>query len=270
MLTKHEVPVLYFDGQYLDTLWDNHDHVVNWLQKYFSWKVIRKEDWKVDPACREGKMTQLDFGTWVISYLTDERLPHHYADRNVESNIRLCFRVNDLDEIHRRLSDDGVRVSNLYLGPKTHYFDVWIADEGIRLTMQEDRSVQPGEVAPSWIRIGVSRLKESMDWYQTHMGMKLLEHDSERKYAIMSLKLNHSDLDSLWVLEQSSLENKGKVDGQVQPICWIQDREELFKYHQYLNDNGIETSKIGGFLTKGLVSFHFYDQDGNRLNISSM
>lgn len=270
MVTNREVPALYFDGQYVDTLWENHDQVINWLEKYFSWQVIRKENWKVDPACRDGKMTQMNFGTWLISYLSDARLPHHYADRNVESNIRLCFRVHQLQDIHRRLSDDGGRVSSLYQGPKTNYFDVWITAEEIRLTLQEDHSVQPGKVAPSWIRVGVSRLDDAISWYEQHMGMKLNERDAEGRYAIMSLRLNHSEGDSLWVLEQTIAEPMGNVDGQVQPICWVQDREQFFKYHQYLQNNGIETSEIGGFLTKGLVGFHFYDQDGNRMNISSM
>ncbi|QMV44694.1 hypothetical protein [Cohnella cholangitidis] len=61
-----------------------------------------------------------------------------------------------------------------------------------------------------------------------------------------------------------------KVDGQVRLICWVKLREHFFNYNQYLKNSGIVTSDIGGFLTRGMVSFHFYDPDGNRLNISSM
>lgn len=124
---------------------------------------------------------------------------------------------------------------------------------------------------PSWIRVGINNLEESVKWYEENMGLKVVEYDNKNQFVIMSLKLNHSEEDSLWVIEQKPEGTyTGKVDGQVQPSCCIKDREDFFKYHQYLIDRGVETSEIGGFLTKGMVSFHFYDIDGNRLNVSSM
>ncbi|RKP57966.1 VOC family protein [Cohnella endophytica] len=272
MTPNSSVPTLFFDGQFIDVLWDNHENLVRWFEKYFTWKVIRQEDWKVDPRCLEGKMTQMNYGTWLVSYLTNSRLPHHYAERGtVESNIRLCFRINELGEIHKTLSDDGVRVSPIYDGPVTKYFDIWATPEGIRLTLQEDLSVPSAELFPSWIRVGVKNLDDSIMWYEQHMGMKLVERDKSNKFVIMTLKLNHSEEDSLWCIEQKPIETfTGKVDGQIQPVCWINSRDDFFKYHQYLIDSGIETSEIGGFVTRGMVSFHFYDPDGNRFNISSM
>lgn len=272
MSAQSSVPTLFFDGQFVDVLWDNHENCVSWFEKYFSWKVIRQEDWKVDPRCLEGKMTQMNDGTWLVTYLTNSRLPHHFAERGtVESNIRLCFRIQDLEKIHNRISEDGIRVSSIYDGPKTRYFDVWATSEGIRLTLQEDLSVPSAELLPSWIRIGVSNLDDSIKWYEKYMGMKVVERSQNDPFVIMALKLNHSEGDSLWVLEQKLDDTyTGKVDGQVQPICWIKDRDDFFKYHQYLINSGVETSEIGGFITRGMVSFHFYDKDGNRLNVSSM
>lgn len=271
-MTMTSVPNLYFDGQFIDILWDNYDNCVNWFEKYFKWEVIRQENWIVDPRCYEGKMTEMNYGTWLISYLTNFRLPHHYAERGtVESNIRLCFRIGDFEKIHKLFLDEGLRLSSIYAGPKARYFDVWATAEGIRLTLQEDLTVPQFELQPSWIRIGVSNIDDSITWYEQHMGMKLLERDPRGNYVIMALKLNHSDEDSIWVIERKPEESyTGRVDGQVQPVCWIKDREDFFKYHQYLIENGIETSEIGGFLTRGMVSFHFYDIDGNRMNVSSM
>ncbi|MNG23030.1 hypothetical protein D3C84_1075860 [compost metagenome] len=100
-----------------------------------------------------------------------------------------------------------------------------------------------------------------------------IENDySEYGFVIMSLGLNHQrDQKSLWVLEQLPEGTyTGKVDGQVWPVCWIAGREAFFQYRTHLIDSGIEASEVGGFLTRGLVSFHFYDPDGNRLNVSSM
>lgn len=115
----------------------------------------------MDPRCFKGKMIQMDYGTWLVTYLTNTRLPHQFAERGtVESNIRLCFRIRDLEKIHQTLLDDGVRVSPVYDGPKTRYFDVWATAEGIRLTLQEDLSVPSAELLPSWIRIGVRNIED--------------------------------------------------------------------------------------------------------------
>jgi len=268
-----KVPVLYFDGQFIDVLWDNHSDAVAWFEKHFSWKVQRDEDWKVDPRCTQGRITSMNWGTWVVSYITDTRLPHHYAERGgVDPNIRVCFRVKDVGVKHQSLQEDGVRVSQIYNGPgNTRYFDLWATSEEIRMTLQEDPSLQHDELLPSWIRVGVSNLQASIQWYQQHLGMSLVADESDQGYAIMKLKLNHQEDDSLWVIEQLPTDAyKGKVDGQVQPICWIQNRDDFFKYREYLLSCGIETSEVGGFETKGLVSFHFYDSDGNRFNVSSM
>lgn len=59
-------------------------------------------------------------------------------------------------------------------------------------------------------------------------------------------------------------------DGQVQPVCWIKSRDDFFRYHEQLKALGVDTSEVGGFLNRGMVSFHFYDPDGNRFNVSSM
>ncbi|GIP18120.1 hypothetical protein J40TS1_37620 [Paenibacillus montaniterrae] len=272
MSTNSSVPTLYYDGQFIDVLWDNFGNCVKWFEQYFGWKVKMQEDWKVDPRCLEGKMTQMDFGTWLITYLTNSKLPHHFVDRGtVESNIRLCFRTRNLESMHNTLSLDGIRVSPIYDGPKTRYVDIWATSEGIRLTLQEDLAVPINELLPSWIRVGVNNLEDSVKWYEQYMGMKVVEQDKNNHFVIMSLKLNHSEADSLWVIEQRPEGTfSGKVNDQVQPSCWIKEREDFFRYHQYLISSSIDTSEIGGFLTRGMVSFHFYDPDGNRFNVSSM
>lgn len=254
-------------------LWKNHSETVSWFEKHFAWKVQRDENWKVDPRCTEGRMTNMNWGTWVVSYIADAKLPHHYAERgSVEPNIRLCFRVKDLGMKHQALMDGGVRVSQVYSGPGyTKYLDLWADPEMFRLTLQEDPALENDELLPSWIRVGASHLQTSIQWYQEHMGMSLVKDATDEGYAVMKLQLNHSEDDSLWIIEQLPADAyRGKVDGQVQPVCWVNNRDDFFKYHQYLLDSGIDTSEVGGFTQRGMVSFHFYDLDGNRFNISSM
>ncbi|NUU64451.1 VOC family protein [Paenibacillus agri] len=273
-MTTFAVPKLHFDGSTVDVLWDNHEEAIHWFEKFMSWEVGQKENWKPDPRCTEGKMTRMNWGTWLISSLSSVRLPHHFAERGtVESNIRLCWRTRNLKQLHSHYKSNGVRVTDIYKGPGgTTYFDFWATYEGIRFTAQEDKQIQEQGIVPSWIRLGVSDLEKSIQWYRNYLGMEMESDFSKDGYVIMSLQLNHQrDQKSLWVLEQLTEDAYiGKIDGPVRPICWVTDREDFFNYHTFLSESGIETSDIGGFTTRGMVSFHAYDPDGNRLNFSSM
>lgn len=273
MTSNTAIPQLYFDGQFVDVLWDNYDNAVTWFETYFGWRVARREDWKVDPACTEGMMTQMDYGTWLVTYRTERRLPHHFADRGTaEAHVRVCFRVRELESRWARFVTDGVRVSPIYEGPKARYLDVWATPEGIRVTLQEDPSVSNDGVHPSWIRIGVRDVAKSIQWHESVTGMRLVEHDPAGGYAIIAGKVNHLEgEDSLWVLEQlPEGTHTDKRSPQVQPVNWIKSREQFFSYHDYLKSTGVDTSDVGGFVERGMVSFHFYDPDGNRFNVSSM
>jgi len=273
LATSVSPPDLYFDGQRIDVLWENDEGAVEWLKTRLGWNVQRREDWKVDPACLEGRMTQLDYGTWVVSYRSEGRLAHHFADREgPEPNVRLCLRVHDLEALHERFSAEGVRVTSIYDGPKARYFDAWAEPEPFRLTFQEDRSLPEQGVHPSWIRIGVRNVDEALKWHEAHTGMRLVERNPDGRFAVAALKLNHAEgEDSLWVLEQlPSGASTEKANGRVQPVCWIKSRDEFFQYNERLRSAGVETSEVGGFVERGMVGFHFYDPDGNRFNVSSM
>ncbi|REK75101.1 VOC family protein [Paenibacillus paeoniae] len=273
-MTTFVLPPLYFDGSVVDVLWDNHEEAIRWYERFMMWEVGQQENWKPDPRCTHGKMTRLNWGTWLISSLSSVRLPHHFAERGtVESNIRLCWRTKNLKRLHSHYQSNGVRVTAIYKGPgHTSYFDFWATGEGIRFTAQEDKGIQEEGFVHSWIRIGVSNLSASVQWYCSYLGMEVENDSSQDGYAIMSLRLNHQpNHKSLWVLEQVTDDAYiGKVDGPVRPVCWVGDREAFFHYRTFLSESGIETSDVGGFLTRGLVSFHAYDPDGNRLNFSSM
>lgn len=274
MHPQSSVPTLFFDGSFVDVLWDNHDAAVKWFETYMGWSVQQQELWKPDPRCTAGKMTQMNWGTWLVSSISNVRLPHHYAERGtVESNVRLCWRTSKLQEVHEQYKSNGIRVSEIYAGSgNTKYFDYWATCEGIRFTAQQDDSVASNGFVPSWNRIGVSEIKGSVEWYKTYMGMEVDQDYSEHGYVIMKLSLNHRpDQYSYWVLEQCGADAYfGKVDAQVRLSCWVRERDAFFQYHQHLINSGIEISEIGGFMTQGLVSFHMYDPDGNRMNISSV
>jgi hypothetical protein len=92
------VPRLLYDGTGIDILWDNHDDTVNWFADNLGWKVQQQERWKPDPRATEGRMTHMGWGTWLVSALTDRRLPHHFAERGTgDSRVRWCWKIGDLD-----------------------------------------------------------------------------------------------------------------------------------------------------------------------------
>ena len=83
---------------------------------------------------------------------------------------------------------------------------------------------------PSWTRIGVRDVTKAIEWYQAVTGMRLIERDPDDRFAVLALKVNHSDDDSLWVLER--LPENASTDprsGQVQPVCWIESRDDFFR-----------------------------------------
>lgn len=268
------VPELVYDGCSLDVLWDNHDNAVRWFADRFGWQPVQAEKWKPDPLAKEGRMTHLGRGTWLVSALADRRLPHHYAERGtVQPNVRWCWRVRNAEKMHKELREDGVRVGELYKGRDgSLYFDLWATAEGIRLTVQEDGSVADGALEPSWTRIGVTNVTEAVSWYEKHVGMKLVEKREEQGWAMMELGLNRRPGErSLWMLEKLPPGTfAGRCDPQVRPYVFAPSREAFFAYHRYLRSQGIEVSGIGGFIERGLAAFHFYDPDGNRFNVSSL
>ncbi|MCJ8009174.1 VOC family protein [Lederbergia wuyishanensis] len=272
------IPDLQYDGSSIDVLYDYHEEAIKWYENHLGWKVEQKEDWKVDPRVVQGKMTHMGYGAWLVSYIANERLPFHFAERGtVDSNVRLCFKARDLDKAHSGFSTNGIRVSDIYDGPGGHrYFDAWVTLEGIKFTFQNE--LENSLVAfphcdnfrDTCVFIGVSNLEKSVEWYKHFVGMEVESEYIEDGYVIMSLGVNHHpDGKSKWILVTLP-ENAyvGKVDGAVRPMCFIHNRDEFFEYHRFLKANGVEVGEIGGFTGRGMSMFHFYDLDGNRFNVS--
>lgn len=274
VMKSSSIPEILYEGGSIDVLWDYHDEAVKWYQKYLGWNIQQQETWTADPRATHGKMTHMGWGTWLISSISQTRLPYHFAERGtIDSNVRWCWRTGDLLKSHAFFKENGIRVTDIYRGPgECDYFDFWATYEGVRLTAQGDSSVNPDVYEPSWTRIGVSNLKRAVEWYRTFLGMSMVSVHEEENYVIMRLGLNHHpEESSLWIIEQLPEGAAiGKVDGTVRSTCWIQNREQFFNYYQALKECGIHVGEIGGFTTRGMVSFHLYDEDGNRFNISSM
>jgi catechol 2,3-dioxygenase-like lactoylglutathione lyase family enzyme len=122
-------------------------------------------------------------------------------------------------------------------------------------------------------RIGVSDLQNSVHWYQKFLGFTYVEDQVGQEWVEMTT-LCVEDIDgqrvipivkrySIFLEKLSPDINSGRVDGPARSYFLIEDREQFEDYHRVLKANGITVSPI----TDALGTFHFYDPDGNRLNI---
>lgn len=273
------VPKLFYDGCSIDVLYDYHEDAVQWYETHLGWKVEQQEDWLPDPRATQGKMTHMGRGAWLVSCVTNQRLPFHYAERGtVDSNIRICFKAKDLHHAHASFFEQGIRVSEIYAGPGGHqYFDAWLTAEGTRFTFQDEIANSPiafpdgDNFRDTCIRIGVSNLEKSVEWYQRFVGMAVESEHIDDGYVVMSLGVNHHpDGKSKWVLETLPKNTyRGKIDGPLRPLCFVHNSDEFFNYHRFLQDHDVEVGDLGGFVDRGIAMFHFYDLDGNRFNVSS-
>lgn len=267
------VPSLNFDGGQIDVLWDHHADAIKWYTTHFKWKNDPTYDWRQDDQADEEKITMLSFGTWLKSVRTSRKLHHLFADRGgPDPHVRWCWNTKDIAEAHRQLAENGVRISDIYLGPgNRYYFDLW-AWEGTRLTVCDWPELEDDSGAlltPGWVRIGVTNLDASVQWYARHVGMEFVERNEKNDAVLMRLGLEHHSGRSLWWLERlpqgASTE---PVNGPARPYCVVHDPWKFESYHRYLRENGVPVSDISGNPPiHGFSWFHFYDPDGNRFNI---
>jgi catechol 2,3-dioxygenase-like lactoylglutathione lyase family enzyme len=275
-LRDQSVPALAYDGGSIRVPMEFHDETVVWFTKHMGWIIqhqfddISKDE--SNPVIRDRK-TVLGFGTCIHSMDYRDKVEPLHKDLSIETYVRWCWRTRDLRATRTYLQQEGVKVSEPYRGPgDTDYFDFWATDQNILLTSQED--VEVGEDAPrlvpSWTRIGVGNLQSAKGWYETYVGMRLIEDHSSNGYLIMGLDLeHHPDKDSQWVLEEASEERSTlRFNGAARPNCVLHDRNQFAAYHAFLKNQGVETSEIIGYPPiEGFSWFHFYDPNGNRFDV---
>jgi catechol 2,3-dioxygenase-like lactoylglutathione lyase family enzyme len=282
-MDNFKTPKIAYDGGVVDTLWDYHESAVDWYEKNLS----------LVPHLRADKNHRFDDNTHselrslfsqifgLHSVITSKRLVHLFAERaTVDADIRLCLQTKRLEQERAYLKENNIRVSDVYTGPgEKSYFDFWATAEGIRFSVVA--ALELPDDAPryssAFIRIGVSDLKSSVQWYEKFMGFTRTEGISNLKWVemhtphIKEVKFGENIDDrvtymdenySVFIEELPKGSNNGRVDGPVRIYFHIDDREIFKNYHQMLKDNGVTVSPI----QVGFEMFHIYDPDGNRLN----
>lgn len=274
-----KIPVLAFDVGQVDTLWDNHEPAIEWYEKHLAVVPSIRADkvhFRFDLSTTSEMMTFFPGYFNLHSIITSKRPVHLFAERGtVDPNIRLCFGTKNLEQEHAYLKAHNIRVTDIYKGAgDKSFFDIWATAEGTRFTAVGAPEL-PGD-APryrdAFIRIGVSDLQASVQWYQQFLGFTHTEAGQSQEWIEMkTLCVENMDGQRVTPITQSysifleklpsNLET-GRIDGPVRLYFLIENREEFDQYHQTLKDNGVWVSPIGD----GFGTFHIYDPDGNRLN----
>jgi catechol 2,3-dioxygenase-like lactoylglutathione lyase family enzyme len=276
-----KIPQIAYDGGSIDTIWDNHELSIDWFEKHMGlFPTVRanKENFRFDSNSQIEMMTFYPDMFNLHSIITSKRLVHLYAERGVDPNVRWCFKTKDLEKEHTYLKQNNIRLSDIYDGPgNRRYFDFWATAEGTRLTAVEasELSDSSPRYTSGFIRIGVSDLEASLHWYKKFLGFEYATQDQgkDRVWAEMTT-LCVEDINGQRVtpitksytiyLEKLPEENhNGHIDGPARPYFLIEHRKQFEQYHRTLSENGVIVSPI----TEGFGTFHFYDLDGNRLNV---
>jgi catechol 2,3-dioxygenase-like lactoylglutathione lyase family enzyme len=112
--------------------------------------------------------------------------------------------------------------------------------------------------------------EEAIKWYENYLGWRIEQkEDWKPDPKVAAGKMTHMGRGYWLTLERlPEVAVIGKVDGPVRPTCFIQNRNEFFGYHRFLKESGVDVGAMGGFTGRGMSMFHFYDTDGNHLNVS--
>lgn len=259
-----------FDGGLIDVLYDQHHQVLAWYVEHMGFK---SNTWP-GPADRNADATLFstlslpDYGAFhLYSVLTRKRLAHWYSERGtVDGHVRFTFQCPNLARTHAYFQEKGVRTSEISLGPGGREFFDFYAPEGTLLTAvsyPEKAEKYPDarftNFAPS--RVGVTDLSRSVQWYRDLLGINVAEDDSANGYV---------HFDNFMCLEAVEPEaHLGKVDGAARPYLVCHSRQQFTAMRDRLVQLGANPSEFMNPPGGRWSAFHFYDPDGNRLNVWS-
>lgn len=260
-----ETSNLTFDGGFIMVRWEQFDEAVEWYREHMGWELLGTGD---GPVGRKAffKMP----GSGQANLKTFESDTSHFTSEDYwEGNCRFCFRTADLDEALAYFVDQGVTCSTPVKMPDgTRSADI-IAFGNVRLTLNEDKKMRgkyPGKrviqyaAKPLWL--GVTDLEASMAWYARICGWERSNKDyRDRGFALMN-----KPWDFVWLEQVSAEQTTRKANPGARLYFRIKEQKDLKLKNEWLKAQGIEASDIVGERWQG---FHFYDPDGNRLNVWS-
>lgn len=260
-----EIPSFKFDGGFIMVPWDQFDEAVEWYREKMGWKWIGTGD---GPVGRKAFFKMPGTGQANLKSFESE-LDHFTSTEYSEGNCRFCFRTANLERTLEYFDNQGIVCTAPRKMPDaTRSADI-LAFGNVRLSLSEDKKLEGKfpesrviqyAAKPLWL--GVSNLEASMNWYERICGWER----SKKNFQDKGFALMRETWDFVW-LEKVNIEQPAKKANPGARLYFrIKKQEDLYKTNEWLKGQGIEVSEIIGERWKG---FHFYDPDGNRLNVWS-
>ncbi|MCA1035092.1 VOC family protein [Bacillus infantis] len=265
-----------WDGGFIMVSWDGFEEGVEWYTKHFGWSCLDKI---ISPVGKKAFLKMPRLGVVTLKSF-EGNFEHFQKDSGTEGHVRLCFEILDIDRSLSYFKNEGIEVTpiaELPGGQKS--FDI-IAYENARITAvyNSDEADQFPDAritgfGPVNARIGVRNLDEAISWYEEHLGLRLAKRFGS-EFAHMQVEdaydwIQHKQIfhDSVWLetaagtaFEKGSPSARNYFD--LRP-------DEFYQTYELLSEKGLSPSEIAGNPTAGWGGFHFYDPDGNMINVWS-
>jgi catechol 2,3-dioxygenase-like lactoylglutathione lyase family enzyme len=265
-----------WDGGFIMVSWDKFEEGVEWYTKHMGWTCL---DQVITPVGKKAFLKMPRVGVVTLKSFESD-LEHFMDDTNFEGHTRMGFEVTNLEETLEYFAREGIQVSELTTLPTGQVsFDI-IAFENARLTAVYNQTIE-GEFPSARItgfsdvnvRIGVSDLDKAIAWYQEYLGVKLVKQYNgdfahlQIEDAYDWIQLSEVFYDNIWL---EKLEHVAFTKSNPTVRNYFDIRPEVFEEtYNHLKQKGVELSEVAGDPQNGWAGFHFFDLDGNRINVWS-
>lgn len=256
-------PRFDWDGGYIHVRWSNHESSADWYCRFLGLTApYGMWNSQSDPATRAEKKTHLTFGNKgainLKSIHPDIPSRHYFAQWGKAVGVRYRFATSNLFGEFEFFQKNGISVSNLYTGPDgSPSFDFRDPD-GTQHTATHRPDFDYGGsrfVYDSWVT-EVTDLDASIVWYKRHLNLSVQTSCVSDGWALISGNIL---LTSTWVQE-----NRGVVSGASQPYFLVREIEQEYSR---LSRSGVTVSPLIVNDKGNWSAFHFFDPDGNRINV---
>jgi catechol 2,3-dioxygenase-like lactoylglutathione lyase family enzyme/predicted enzyme related to lactoylglutathione lyase len=273
MIDTMNRPSFGFDGGFIMASWDGFEKGVDWYSKHFGWTCCGQE---LTPIGKMAFFPLPRFGQANLKSFQTEWEHYQDTDRN-EGHFRLCFSTEDIDALIRYFQEHEVKVSAPQLLPDGRSFADIYAFEGARITavqrpsktvqFADSRLISFGDIA---LIITVSDIQKSLAWYEKMLGFEKLEDGLQKGTALLRMPISiHGQKEPdpsypmhVWMIEDPKILHSPKGN----PMCRTYFQvfpQELEASRAWLSSHDVEISELA------MNDYHFFDPDGNRINIWS-
>ncbi|MEZ7173199.1 VOC family protein [Sporosarcina sp. OR05] len=264
-----------WDGGFIMVSWDKFEEGIEWYTKHMGWTCL---DSVVTPVGKKAFLKMPRLGVVTLKSFEGE-FEHLKSEGDFEGHTRVGFEVTNLEDALSYFEKEGIKISNMVTLPTGQVsFDIHSFDNA-RITAVHNRSLEGqfpearvtgfGDVN---VRIGVKDINKAVAWYRENLGVKVVEQNDNYAHLQVEdaydwMQLSQVFYDNIW-LEKIEGITFEKANPSVRNYFDV--RPVLFhETYNQLKDNGLNPSEVAGNPHNGWAGFHFFDLDGNRINVWS-